>query len=56
VSHPPRAVFVAPSYVQYRVNGERYFTCRQNYGVFVRPNKVNIGDFPVEEIDLDEEM
>ena len=40
-----------------RVQGERYFTCRPNYGVFLRPDKVTIGDFPVEEIDFeDEEM
>ena len=39
------------------VQGERYFNCRPNYGIFVRPGVVEIGDFPVEEIDLgDEEM
>jgi len=38
------------------VQGERYFECRQGYGVFVRPNKVEAGDFPVEEINFDEEM
>jgi len=38
------------------VQGERYFTCSPNYGAFVRPDKVQIGDFPMEEIDLDEEM
>ncbi|KAF9646315.1 hypothetical protein BDM02DRAFT_3171848 [Thelephora ganbajun] len=38
------------------VQGERYFECRHGYGVFVRPNKVETGDFPVEEINFDEEM
>jgi len=37
------------------VQGERYFSCRPNYGVFVRPEKVEIGAFPVEEISLDDE-
>ena len=39
-----------------RVQGERYFECRQGYGLFVRPGKVETGDFPVEEINFDEEM
>ncbi|KAF8623157.1 hypothetical protein AX17_007545 [Amanita inopinata Kibby_2008] len=39
------------------VQGEKYFSCRPNYGVFVHPDKVQVGDFPVEELDLeDEEM
>ncbi|KAJ7272649.1 CAP Gly-rich domain-containing protein [Mycena haematopus] len=38
------------------VNGQRYFSCRPKYGAFVRPEKVKVGDYPVEEIDLDEEM
>ncbi|KAK2467338.1 hypothetical protein APHAL10511_000573 [Amanita phalloides] len=39
------------------VQGEQYFTCNPNYGVFVRPDKVKIGEYPVLELDLeDEEM
>ncbi|RXW18004.1 hypothetical protein EST38_g7857 [Candolleomyces aberdarensis] len=38
------------------VQGEQYFSCRDKYGVFVRPDRVTAGDFPVEELDLDEEM
>ncbi|KAJ7718875.1 hypothetical protein DFH07DRAFT_1010063 [Mycena maculata] len=36
--------------------GEGYFSCRPNYGAFVRPEKVKVRGFPVEEIDLDEEI
>lgn len=38
------------------VQGKRYFTCASNFGVFVRPDKVRLGDFAVEDPFADEEM
>ncbi|KAG2057476.1 hypothetical protein BDR06DRAFT_1005108 [Suillus hirtellus] len=37
------------------LKGVQYITCRPNYGLFVRPTKVTVGDFPVENIDFDDE-
>ncbi|KAI0954714.1 hypothetical protein AcW1_006512 [Taiwanofungus camphoratus] len=37
------------------VQGERYFTCQPNFGVFVRPDRVKVGDFPVEEVSFDDD-
>lgn len=39
----------------HRVKGERHFTCKPNHGVFVRPDRVRVGDFPVEEINFDDD-
>ncbi len=40
------------------VKGKKYFEAGQNYGVFAKPSKVNIGDYPERnELDeLDEEL
>lgn len=39
------------------VGGKKYFECLQNRGVFVKPDKVEVGDWPVLGLDdLDEDM
>jgi len=36
------------------VKGSHYFDCPDNYGMIMRPDKIDIGNFP--ELDLDDEI
>jgi len=35
-----------------KVGTVQYFTCPDKYGLFMRPNKINVGDYP--EVDIDD--
>lgn len=32
--------------IDYSVNDKKYFTCQPKRGVFVRPERVTVGDYP----------
>jgi tubulin-folding cofactor B len=37
----------------YHIN-TKYFDCPDKYGIFLRPDKIEVGDFP--ELDIDDEI
>ena len=38
-------------------NGQEYFTCPENYGLFLRPKEIEVGEYKKEEeFDMDEDM
>jgi CAP-Gly domain len=43
------------SEMHHSVEGKRYFTCPPSRGAFVRPKRVTVGDYPPEDLDLDED-
>ena len=42
------------SFFIFRVFGQKYFNCPNKFGLFLRPDKIEVGDFP--ELELDDEI
>jgi len=46
----------SPLLSHYSFGGKAYFSCAPNYGGFVSPLSVTVGDFPPEEFNIDDEI
>ena len=33
------------------MKGTKYFECLDGYGIFIRPDKIDVGDFPEDELE-----
>lgn len=42
-------------FVSFSVKGKRYFECTDKYGGFARPEHVEVGDFPEEDLGFSDE-
>jgi len=42
-------------FVSFSVKGKRYFECADKYGGFARPENVEVGDFPEEDLGFSDE-
>lgn len=47
-----RTIFII--FLHFRVFGQKYFNCINKFGLFLRPDKIEVGDFP--ELELDDEL
>ena len=40
-----------------KVKGKKIFECESNFGMFVRPKDLKVGDYPeIDEFDMDDDM
>jgi hypothetical protein len=54
-STPRESLYRTDRDLDISVQGKRYFTCPPSRGAFVRPNRVTVGEFPPENIELDDD-